>query len=45
LQYLPVLPVAASLVPLATVVNGVLFLADSRRATHDAIVQRGYQLS
>lgn len=39
----PVLPVADSLV-LAPVVDGVLFVADSRRATRDAIVQCRYQL-
>ena len=40
----PVLPVADSLV-LAPVVDGVLFVADARRATRDAIVQCRYQLS
>jgi capsular exopolysaccharide synthesis family protein len=40
----PVLPVADSLV-LAPVVDGVLFVADARKATRDAIVQCRYQLS
>jgi hypothetical protein len=44
LHYGVPLPVAASLV-LATVVDGVLFVADARTATRDAIVQRRYQLS